>query len=168
MRKIKKHIHANRMLNERIFISSFIYTHTHTHTYIYKILYSALAIPRKEGYRLHDCPSCFMGPRIYYGINIVLTKHNLDTPQRKRRERVWQTMELFYISPIWVNALTSPLTCLLLQFVHLIYLKRSHTYITIFIYHLSNRAGITSYNCFPQQLKWQLNSEHFLCSNKFQ
>jgi len=40
MRKIKKHIHANRMLNERIFISSFIYTHTHTHTYIQNIVFS--------------------------------------------------------------------------------------------------------------------------------
>ena len=78
---------------------------------IYIILYSALVVPYKKGYRLYDCTFCFVDYRIYCGINNVLGKHNLDTPQRKRRERVWQTMELFYISPIRVNDPTLPLTC---------------------------------------------------------
>jgi len=54
----------------------------------YIILSSALVVPYKEGYRLYDYTSCFVDYSIYYGVNNIPAKYNLDTPQRKRRERV--------------------------------------------------------------------------------
>jgi len=38
-------------------------------------------------------------------INSVVMKHNPNTPQRKRRARVWLTIKMFYIPPIKVNDL---------------------------------------------------------------